>query len=141
MSEVLMTYAETVTDPDGTFVARAIGRRAPDGMWEGWLEFIPVGLHGSEAAAQVIVGPVESRQPEREHLVYWSTGLTPVFLEGALHRARKPITVRGAHGGSVHCRRHPRLDGGGRGACRTSPSRFSTRSRSVRAISTSFDRS
>ena len=93
MSEVLMTYSETITDPDGTFVARAVGRRARDNMWEGWLEFIPVGLHGSEAAAHVIVGPVESRQPEREHLLYWASGLTPVFLEGALHRARTPLTV------------------------------------------------
>ena len=33
-------------------------------------------------------------KPERHDLVYWSTGLTPVFLEGALQRARTPVTVR-----------------------------------------------
>ncbi len=56
-------------------------------MWEGWLEFIP-----TDGGAPV-VGSVESRQPEREHLVYWATGLTPVFLEGALARALRPTTV------------------------------------------------
>lgn len=58
-------------------------------MWEGWIEFTAV-----DGSAQVLVTGVESRQPEREHLQYWATGLTPVFLEGALHRARRPVTVR-----------------------------------------------
>lgn len=89
MSEILITYAEPVSDPQGTYVARAVGRQASDGMWEGWIEFVPIG-----GSSDVIVSGVESRQPAREHLAYWSTGLTPVFLEGALHRARQPITVR-----------------------------------------------
>lgn len=88
-----MTYAEAVRDPAGTFVARAVGRQAADGMWEGWLEFIPARRSGGDDAPQPIVGPVESRQPEREHLAYWATGLSPVYLEGALHRARAPVTV------------------------------------------------
>lgn len=89
MSEILMTYAEPVRDPQGTYVARAVGRPGDDGMWEGWIEFLPVA-----GAPDVIVSGVESRQPAREHLAYWATGLTPVYLEGALHRARNPITVR-----------------------------------------------
>ena len=89
MSEILMTYAEPVRDPQGTYVARAVGRQGDDGMWEGWIEFVPV-----NGGSDVIVSGVESRQPAREHLAYWSTGLTPVYLEGALHRARNPITVR-----------------------------------------------
>jgi hypothetical protein len=89
MSEILMTYAEPVSDPQGTYVARAVGRLADDGMWEGWIEFVPV-----DGTADVLVSGVESRQPAREHLAYWATGLTPVYLEGSLHRARNPITVR-----------------------------------------------
>jgi hypothetical protein len=58
-------------------------------MGEGWLEFVPIGGKGD-----VVVGAVESRQPEKEHLAYWSSGLTPVFLEGALERAKRPVTVR-----------------------------------------------
>jgi hypothetical protein len=42
----------------------------------------------------VLVSGIESRQPERQHLIYWATGLTHVYLEGALARARRPLTVR-----------------------------------------------
>jgi len=88
MAEVLTSYAEPVADESGRYHARAIGRLADDNMWEGWLEFEP--LDGGP----VVVGPVESRQPEAHDLAYWATGLTPVFLEGALKRARHPLTVR-----------------------------------------------
>ena len=89
MSELLLTFSQPVTDQSGTYVARAVGRQAADRMWEGWLEFLPVNRD-----AEAIIGSVESRQPEREHLVYWATGLTPIYLEGALHRARAPLSVR-----------------------------------------------
>ena len=57
-------------------------------MWEGWIEFVPTD------GGEVIVGSVESRQPNRRDLAYWASGLTRVFLEGALHRAQQPVTVR-----------------------------------------------
>lgn len=88
MAEVLVAFDEPVRDEFGEYRAQAVGRHAADGMWEGWVEFIPL------AGGDVLVSPVESRQPEREHLEYWATGLTLVFLEGALHRARHPLTVR-----------------------------------------------
>jgi hypothetical protein len=88
MSETLLTYADAVRDSHGTYIARAVGRLADGGMWEGWIEFVPVD------GGDVIITGVESRQPAREHLAYWATGLTPVYLEGALHRALTPITVR-----------------------------------------------
>jgi hypothetical protein len=89
MAQVLVTYDTPVADESGSYRVRAVGRHAEDGMWEGWLEFVPLG-----GTAEAIVGPVESRQPEPEHLTYWATGLTPVFLEGALWRAKRPLTVR-----------------------------------------------
>jgi hypothetical protein len=89
MAEVLVTFDQPVGDDLGEYQARAIGRLAKDGMWEGWLEFVPI-----DGTGEVLTGSVESRQPEREHLEYWATGLHHVFLEGALQRARKPITVR-----------------------------------------------
>jgi hypothetical protein len=55
-------------------------------MWEGWLEFAPAS--GKRA---ILVTEVESRQPEHAHLEYWATGLTHVYLEGALTRARTPL--------------------------------------------------
>jgi hypothetical protein len=89
MAEVLRTFDTTVTDGSHEYVGRAVGRKAADGMWEGWMEFIPVAESG-----EVIVGGVESRQPEKEHLEYWASGLSPVFLEGAFDRARRPVNVR-----------------------------------------------
>lgn len=88
MADLLVAYESPVSDDSGSYDARAVGRYAEDGMWEGWLEFVP--LDGRD---EVLVTSVESRQPERSHLVYWATGLTPVYLEGALERARKPVTV------------------------------------------------
>jgi len=89
MAEVLVSFDHPVHDDLGEFHARAVGRSADDGMWEGWIEFVPI-----DGSTEVLLTSVESRQPEREHLYYWATGLTPVFLEGALHRARRPATVR-----------------------------------------------
>jgi hypothetical protein len=89
MAEVLAAFDVPVSDQLGTYRAQAVGRRATDGMWEGWLEFIPV-----DGGAEVLATAIESRQPEREHLAYWATGLTPVYLEGALARAQAPVNVR-----------------------------------------------
>ena len=89
MAEVLVAFDVPVRDALGEYSARAVGRLGNDGMWEGWLEFIPI-----DGSSEIVVGGVETTQPEREHLEYWATGLTHVFLEGALHRARRPVTVR-----------------------------------------------
>lgn len=89
MAEVLVSFDRPVRDDGGEYHARAVGRFADDGMWEGWIEFTAI-----DGSSEVLVTGVESRQPEHEHLVYWATGLSPVFLEGALQRARHPHTVR-----------------------------------------------
>ena len=89
MAEVLLSFETPVSDESGTYHPRVVGRLAEDGMWEGWLEFEPL-----DHAGDTLIGPVETRQPERGHLEYWATGLTPVYLEGALRRARNPIVVR-----------------------------------------------
>lgn len=87
MAEVLVDFETPVTHGSDTYRARAVGRPAGH-MWEGWLEFIPRNGSG------VVVSGVESTQPERDHLIYWATGLTPIYLQGALVRALKPATVR-----------------------------------------------
>jgi hypothetical protein len=89
MAEVLTSFDTPIGDAHGEYHARAVGRHADDGMWEGWIEFVPTSGKG-----EVLVSGVESRQPAREHLAYWATGLTPVYLEGSLQRARMPVTVR-----------------------------------------------
>jgi hypothetical protein len=89
MADVLKSYDAPVVNAQGRYHARAVGRLADDNMWEGWFEFEPL-----DDDSPVVVGPVESRQPEPHDLAYWATGITPVYLEGALERALKPLTVR-----------------------------------------------
>ena len=89
MAEVLASFSTPVTDEVGSYYPRAVGRLAADNMWEGWIEFVP-----TDGGSDVLVTSVESRQPERQHLIYWATGLSQVYMEGALHRARNPVTVR-----------------------------------------------
>ncbi len=89
MPEVLVSFEHPIGDDLGDYHARAVGRLADDGMWEGWLEFVPIG-----GTTELLLTGIESRQPEHEHLLYWATGLTPVYLDGALERARHPATVR-----------------------------------------------
>jgi hypothetical protein len=90
MADVLVSFDTPIADRDGRrYHARAVGRLAEDGMWDGWFEFEPL-----DDDRPVVVGSVETRQPERHDLDYWATGITPVFLEGALDRALRPLTVR-----------------------------------------------
>jgi hypothetical protein len=89
MAEVLVEFAEPVESGDGrAYIARACGGPAPSnhGTWQGWLEFVPV--DGGPA----VRSSRETTQPNREDTVYWATGLTPVYLEGALERALNPLT-------------------------------------------------
>jgi hypothetical protein len=85
VAEVLVQFADPVVSPDGVaYIARACGAEAPDGLWHGWIEFLPV-----EGGPAVRTGR-ETTQPNRVDAEYWATGLTPVYLEGALQRALKP---------------------------------------------------
>ena len=44
MAEVLVEYGEAVTAENGkNYTARAVGAEMPDGKWQGWLEFVPIG--------------------------------------------------------------------------------------------------
>jgi hypothetical protein len=90
MAEVLRSFEETIHHASGSYHPRVIGREADDGMWEGWLEFVPLEKDGRH----VVVSAVESRQPAREHLEYWAQGLSSIYAEGSLSRALHPITVR-----------------------------------------------
>ena len=60
------------------YQAKACGRERDDGLWEGWIEF-----ENSESGA-VLRSARETTQPNLADLKYWATGLTPVYLEGAL---------------------------------------------------------
>lgn len=87
MSEVLATFESPVAAPDGSlYRAQACGAPADDNTqrWEGWVEFMP--LEGGE--------PLRSRrettQPNRDHTIYWASGLSNVYLRGTLERTLSP---------------------------------------------------
>ena len=81
VTDVLHAFADAIEDHRGAFDGRVVGRKVGDGTWEGWLEFAPASGAGS------LVTDVESRQQTRLQLLRWASGLTPVYAEGALHRA------------------------------------------------------
>jgi hypothetical protein len=52
------------------------------GLWEGWIEFVPV-----SDSADALASGRETTQPNRTNLEKWAQGLTKVYLEGALARS------------------------------------------------------
>src|SRR5215208_7995973 len=86
MLEPLVKFDEPISDPSGAkYFAQAVGRQRDDGLWEGWLEFLPL----DESAERISSGR-ETTQPNRADLEYWAQGLSRVFLMGALERAERP---------------------------------------------------
>jgi hypothetical protein len=87
VAEVLVEFTEPVVAKDGsTYVARACGSEMDNGMWQGWLEFLPI------ESGEAVRSSRETTQPNRQDTEYWATGLTAVYLEGALDRAMNPLT-------------------------------------------------
>jgi hypothetical protein len=86
MPEVLARFETTIVAGDTAYRAQACGAPMPDGIWEGWIEFIPVD------GGTPVRSPRETTQPNRVDTAYWASGLTPTYLEGALDRAlRRPF--------------------------------------------------
>jgi len=83
MAELIHEYSTHVRSPDGrTFTARSYGEQRSDGTWEGWLTFT-----ADDGATPTLATDQETSQPNRVTLVYWASGLEPVYLEGAFERA------------------------------------------------------
>jgi hypothetical protein len=86
MAEVFVEYSDPVSSKDGrTYLARACGSEMDSTLWQGWIEFVPVDGGSPVRSAR------ETTQPNRTDLAYWATGLTPVYLQGALDRALNPL--------------------------------------------------
>ena len=83
MAEVVFAFEPHVAIDGVPYAARVVGR--PDRhLWEGWIEFVRTD------GGDVRRTPRETTQPDRDALVYWATGLSRTYLEGALHRALEP---------------------------------------------------
>jgi hypothetical protein len=80
--KVLLHFDLVISGADGTrYLARACGRENELGTWEGWLEFEPV------AEGEILATPRETTQPDERAALYWATGLSEIYLHGALQRA------------------------------------------------------
>jgi len=84
MAEVLAEYDATLVGGGSRYRAQACGAPTEEGLWEAWIEFLPID------GGTPIRSPRETTQPNRTDAAYWATGLTSVYLEGALDRALKP---------------------------------------------------
>ena len=86
MAHVVSIYAGSPLKvaAGSVYVAQACGRQREDGMWEGWLEFVP------DDGSVVLRSERETTQPNLTDLEYWASGLTPVYLQGALERTLTP---------------------------------------------------
>ncbi len=97
MTEVLHDFG--VLHANGrAYHVRACGSELDPNLWQGWIEFEPIDGVGEPA---VLRSPRETTQPNRTDAVYWATGLTPVYLEGALDRALHPQAATGRGGGTT----------------------------------------
>ena len=90
MREIIIDLERTVLSSDGDeYYGQVAGDQRPDGMWEAWLEFIPV-----NDSLEPLRTNVETTQPTREDAIRWSETLTDVYIQGAFTRA-----ARAADGG------------------------------------------
>lgn len=89
MARVVAIYdALPLALTDGrTYTAQACGRERADRTWEGWLEFVP------DDRSVVLRSKRETTQPNLGALEYWASGLTAVYLVGALERTLAPPPV------------------------------------------------
>jgi hypothetical protein len=87
MAEVLRRFTDSVTGSDGgEYSAQACGAPNAEGLWEAWIEFVPL-----EGRGDPVRSPRETTQPNKVDAEYWATGLSVIYLEGALNRALKPL--------------------------------------------------
>ena len=82
MERLLQEFDQLVTSADGvTYRAYVYGRSRPSDTWQGWLVFERV------SDARRFPTDVETTQSSAEGILYWATGLTNAYFDGALKRA------------------------------------------------------
>jgi hypothetical protein len=85
MDRLLQQFEQPIVDRNGDlYDVFLYGRSRPGDTWQGWLVFQRRG-----DLTQFSTG-VETTQPNAEAVLYWATGLSDAYFEGALNRARRP---------------------------------------------------
>ena len=81
MEKLLQEFEHTVTDASGAvYKIFAYARSRPGDTWQGFLVF-------ETADGRRFQTDVETTQPNEEAVLYWATGLSEAYFEGALERA------------------------------------------------------
>jgi hypothetical protein len=89
MAVTLGTFDTPIRDKRGrSFTAKVCGREDTDHRWEGWIEF------EDAVSGDVLRTTRETTQPNLADLQYWASGLSEVYLEGALGRILRPVIIR-----------------------------------------------
>lgn len=82
METLFQQFERPIREGSGdTFLVFVQGRSRPHDTWEGWLVF------ERQRDARRFSTPVETTQPDANAVLYWASGLTDTYLEGALDRA------------------------------------------------------
>jgi len=82
MDTLFQQFERPMRDAAGdTYLVFVQGRSRPRDTWEGWLVF-----ERQRDARRFNTG-TETTQPDAQAVLYWASGLTDVYLEGALDRA------------------------------------------------------
>ena len=89
MAQTLFRFDAPVTRGDGRqYTVQACGRERDNGQWEAWLEFRNI------ETGEVLRTQRETTQPNQKDAAYWATGLSAVYLQGALDRILNPPKMR-----------------------------------------------
>jgi hypothetical protein len=80
MAQVVHVFEDQEVVLVGTVYGVQVCGRPNGHVWEGWLEFI------ADDGSDVRRTARETTQPDLEALTYWSEGLSPTYLEGAMAR-------------------------------------------------------
>ncbi|HEV2720733.1 MAG TPA: hypothetical protein VG323_11995 [Thermoanaerobaculia bacterium] len=84
MDTLLQQFESPVTDSDGnSYTVFLYGRNRSGDTWQGWLVF------ERQSDGRRFATGVETTQPNAQAILYWATGLTAAYFDGALERAKK----------------------------------------------------
>jgi hypothetical protein len=84
MEQLLQVFEKPVADAASLYKVFLYGRSRPADTWQGWLVFERVS-DGKRFSTDV-----ETTQPNAEAVLYWATGLSETYFDGALNRALHP---------------------------------------------------
>jgi len=85
MAEVLRDFGLVRESGGETYRVRACGSQLDESRWQGWFEFEPVD------GGETLRSARETTQPNRADIIYWASGLSLVYIEGALDRTLNPL--------------------------------------------------